>query len=165
VIIVDKLSMLTVKIGTVQDSVSLQELTSDSRLDFVRSRGSPTPIRSVSRSGVSVKRSDGEQEDRYSVGAFNGGGESNPQDDKGFMYVAEPGGPARRYQSFESATTRPRRTSFTPASRRGRGETQRGTHAGSLREANNESAYNLEIAWRYQRLFATGEYSTCRTSR
>lgn len=152
--------IFTIKMGQFKTPFSLQELTSSGRQEFVdrsitNAKFVPSRDTGVSVNGVTEDRKFG-----YSVGAFNGSGEAKVQEDQGLLYVARVWfDPFGEYKLSESANDDPNKNVFHVGFGVHTGEAQRGTAtAGVFENPDNESAYGVELAWRYRRFFATGEY-------
>lgn len=148
------------RIGQYKVPFGLQQLTSDTRQEFVdRSIADAKfdPARDVGFmvSGLFLGNKLG-----YQAGAFNGGGQNNPQDDRAFMYVARVVyDPFGEYKLIEGAVDNPDHNilHFGIAGRTG--EAMKGTAtAGVFTNVNNEDALGVEVAWKFRRFFAMGEY-------
>jgi len=148
------------RIGQYKVPFGLQELTSDTRQEFVdRSivNSKFTPSRDI---GLMLYGNAWDKKFGYQVGLFNGSGQNNPQEDQKEMYAARVWiDPLGEYKLFEAANdaTDKHILHFGLAYRGG--EVMRGTAtAGVFEDADNETAADLEVAWRWSRLFAMGEY-------
>jgi phosphate-selective porin len=155
-----KFPAATLRVGQYKVPFGLQELTSDTRLQFVdRSivNSKFTPSRDI---GLMLLGYAWERKFGYQVGLFNGSGQNNPQEDQKQMYAARVWiDPLGEYKLFESANdATPKNVLHIGLAYRG-GEVMRGTAtAGVFEDADNETAAAFEIAWRWSRLFAMGEY-------
>ncbi|HZE89486.1 MAG TPA: porin [Verrucomicrobiae bacterium] len=157
---VTKWNMATIKMGQFKTPFSLEEITSDTRLEFVDRSITDAKYAPSREQGFTLNGLTKDKKFGYNVGMFNGGGEAKPQDDQGLMYAGRAWwDPTGEYRLAESANDAPEKNIFHVGVAVRTGETQRGTAtAGVFENPNNETAYNLELAWRYHRLFATGEY-------
>jgi phosphate-selective porin OprO and OprP len=155
-----KFPAATLRAGQYKVPFGLQELTSDQRQEFVD--------RSIVNSKFSVSRDIGlmlygnawDKKFGYQVGLFNGSGQNNPQEDQKQMYAARVWiDPLGEYKLFETANdASDMHVLHVGLGYRG-GEVMRGTAtAGVFEDADNETAANFELAWRWSRLFAMGEY-------
>jgi phosphate-selective porin OprO and OprP len=148
------------KIGQYKVPFSLQQLTSDRRQEFVEralTDGKFAPGRDM---GVMLGGTTESKKFGYGVGAFNGGGESRQQDDQSLMYAARVWfDPLGEYKLSESANENVEKPVFHAGLGIRTGEAMKGTAtSGVVEDTNNETAWNLELAWRNARLFAAGEY-------
>ena len=150
----------TVRIGQWKVPFGLQQLTSDTRQEFVDrsiadAKFDPARDVGVMLSGLFLGNKLG-----YQAGAFNGGGQNNPQDDRSFMYaVRVTYDPLGEYKLIEGAVDHPEKNilHFGVAARTG--EAMKGTAtAGVFQNVNNEDALGVEVAWKFRRFFAMGEY-------
>ena len=97
----------------------------------------------------------------YQVGFFNGSGQNNPQEDqKADVRRPRLDRPDRASTSFPSPpTTRSDKNILHFGIGYRGGEVMKGTAtAGVFEGPDNETAANVEIAWRWSRLWAMGEY-------
>ncbi|MBI3450266.1 MAG: hypothetical protein HY049_15295 [Acidobacteria bacterium] len=155
-----KWNLFTIRMGQFKTPFSLQEITSDTRLQFVDRAITNTKYAPGRDIGFALGGLTKDRKLGYSAGMFNGAGESKPQEDQGLMYVGRAWwDPLGEYRTAESANDAPKKNIFHVGVAARTGEVHRGTAtAGVFENPNNESAYNLELAWRYKRMFATGEY-------
>ena len=155
-----KFPAATLRVGQYKVPFGLQELTSDTRQEFVD--------RSIVNSKFAVSRDIGlmllgnvwDKKFGYQVGLFNGSGQNNPQEDQKQMYAARVWiDPLGEYKLFEAANDASGKNVLHVGLGYRGGEVMRGTAtAGVFEDADNETAANFEIAWRWSRLFAMGEY-------
>ncbi len=149
-----------VRVGQYKVPFGLQELTSDTRQEFV-DRSIVNSKFSVSRDiGVMLYGNAWEKKFGYQAGFFNGSGQNNPQEDQKQMYAARIWiDPLGEYKIFESANdASAEHVLHFGLAYRG-GEVMRGTAtAGVFEDADNETAADLEVAWRWSRVYAMGEY-------
>ena len=150
----------TLRIGQYKVPFGLEQLTSDTRQEFVErsiADAKFAPARDVGAmvTGLFLGNKLG-----YQVGVFNGGGQNNPQDDRAFMYAARVVyDPFGEYKLIEGAVDDPENNilHFGIAARTG--EAMKGTAtAGVFTGVNNEDALGVEVAWKFHRFFAMGEY-------
>ena len=151
----------TLRAGQYKVPFGMQELTSDTRQEFVeRSIASAkfAPSRDVGLmlSGQFFKNN----KLGYQVAAFNGGGQNNPQEDRAFLYVARVVyDPLGEYKLYESATENPEQNILHFGLAYRTGEVAKGSAtAGVFTNVDNEDAAAFEVAWKYRRFFADGEY-------
>ena len=153
-----------VKVGQYKVPFSLQELTSSGRQQFVdraitNLKFVPARDMGVSLNGLFLDKTLG-----YAVGVFNGSGESRRQDDQGFLYAGRVyWNPLGEYKLAESAIENPEKAQLHIGLGYRTGEAVRGGDViediGTVfQDPDNQSAANLELAWKWGRFFATGEY-------
>lgn len=155
-----KWSAATLRVGQYKVPFGLQELTSDTRQEFVdRSivNAKFTPSRDI---GLMLYGYAWEKKFGYQVGLFNGSGQNNPQEDQKQMYAARVWiDPLGEYKLFESANDATKANIVHIGLGYRGGEVERGTATpGVFESPDNETAANFEIAWRWSRLWAMGEY-------
>ena len=160
VIEIDKNPLLVLKMGQFKSPFSLQELTSSGRQQFVdraitNAKFAPGRDQGFMLWGATEKKFFG-----YSAGVFNGGGEAKAQDDQGLMYVARVWiDPFGEYKLAESANDAPEKGILHAGLGLRAGEAIKGAPTpGVFEDPDDEIAYNLELAWKWRRWFATGEY-------
>jgi phosphate-selective porin OprO/OprP len=150
----------TLRAGQYKVPFGLQELTSDWRQEFVeRSIASAkfAPSRDV---GLMLTGQFFKNKLMYQIAGFNGAGQNDPQEDRAFMYagrlVYDPFG---EYKPIESATENPEKNILHFGLAYRFGEVPKGTAtAGVFTNVNDENAAAFEVAWKYRRFFAVGEY-------
>lgn len=152
----------TLRVGQYKTPFSLQEVTSDGRQQFVEraiTNGKFSPARDM---GVMLTGLSSEKRFGYGVGLFNGSGESRVQEDQGLLYVGRVWwDPFGEYKLSESANEAEERGVLHLGAGFHGGEAIRGTETiGVVEDVNDQTAWNLELAGRWKRLFATGEYFT-----
>ena len=150
----------TLRVGQYKVPFGLQELTADTRQEFVD--------RSIANAKFSVSRDIGlmllgnawERKFGYQVGFFNGSGQNNPQEDRMQMYAARVWiDPLGEYKLFEAADDATHKNILHIGLGYRGGEVMKGTATPGVFEGpDNETAADLEIAWRWSRLWAMGEY-------
>jgi phosphate-selective porin len=155
-----KFSAATFRIGQYKVPFGLQELTSDTKQEFVD--------RSIANSKFTLSRDIGlmlygnawEKKFGYQVGLFNGSGQNNPQEDQKFLYAARVWiDPLGEYKLFESGNDASSQHVLHLGFGYRGGEVMKGTATpGVFEDPNNETAWDFEAAWRWERLFAMGEY-------
>jgi phosphate-selective porin OprO/OprP len=150
----------TLRVGQYKVPFGLQQLISDWRQEFVE--------RSITDFKFSVGRDVGlmlygnawEKKFGYQVGVFSGAGQNNVQEDQQMLYAARVWvDPLGEYKLFESANdASSKHIVHVGLAYRG-GEVTKGTATpGVFDNPNNETAWDLEAAWRWKRLYATGEF-------
>jgi phosphate-selective porin OprO/OprP len=152
----------TLRAGQYKVPFGMQELTSDTRQEFVdRSIASAkfAPSRDVGLmlSGQFFKNTFG-----YQAAAVNGAGQNNPQDDRALMYIARVVyDPFGEYKLVEGAVDNPEKNQLHFGLAYHWGEVSRGfSSAGVFDRPNDEKALGFEVAWKFRRFFAMGEYFT-----
>lgn len=149
----------TLQVGQYKVPFSMQELTSDTRQQFV-DRGITNTFAPARDAGITLTGLVADGKFGYAVGAFNGAGESKGQDDQGLMVVGriwvDPLGKYRLSEGTVDAKDA-HELHFGAAFRTG--EADKGPSvAGVFEDPNDERALQFEAAWRFSRLFATFEY-------
>jgi len=150
----------TLRVGQYKIPFGLEELTSDTRLEFVErsiasAKFAPGRDLGVMLSGQFFKNTFG-----YQAAAFNGSGQNNPQDDKAFLYATRiVYDPLGEYKLIESAVDDPQKNLLHFGLAYRFGEVPRGlSSVGVFQDPNNETALGFEVAWKYKRFYAMGEY-------
>ena len=150
----------TVRVGQYKVPFGLQELTSDTRQEFVDrsiTNAKFAPSRDV---GVMLSGQFFEKKFGYQATVVNGAGQNNPQDDTSYMYVARVVyDPLGEYKIVEGAVDNPEKNILHfGVSYRG-GEVPRGLSSpGTVEDVNDETALGVELAWKFRRFSALGEY-------
>ena len=159
VIEIVKTEKAVLKMGQFKTPFSLQDLTSSGRQQFVDRAITNKKFAPGRDQGVQIGGLFAEKKFGYAAGVFNGSGESQVQDDKGMMWVARAWfDPLGEYKLHESAFDNPEKNVLHFGLGMRTGEAHRGLAVtGAFDDPDNETAYNLELAWRYRRFFATGE--------
>ncbi len=152
--------LATVRVGQFKAPFSLEELTPDTKQEFVD--------RAITNAKFSVGRDQGVMlsgltKDRklgYGVGIFNGSGESRAQEDQANLYVGRIWfDPLGEYKLSEGPVDAPEKPVFHVGAGVRTGEVAKGTAtAGVFESPDNETAWNLELAFARGRWFATGEW-------
>jgi len=160
VIEIEKSHLATLKLGQFKTPFSLQQLTSSGSQEFVDraitdKKFAPGRDQGAMLSGVTESKHFG-----YQAGVFNGGGEAAPQDDQGLMYVGRVWWDVfGAYKPSESANDNPENHVLHFGLSARTGEAAKGSVDPNIFEdLDNETAMGFEAAWKWQRLFATGEY-------
>lgn len=155
-----KSSLAITRLGQFKAPFSLQQLTSVFNLQFVDRAITDAKFVPGRDMGAMLTGSNAEKEFGYSVGLFNGSGESRVQEDEGHMAVARIWfDPMGEYKLFESANDDPEKATFHIGLAARAGEVQRGTATtGVFEDPNDETAYNVELAFRQRRFAASAEY-------
>jgi phosphate-selective porin len=163
--------MASVRVGQYKVPFSLQELVGDQYQQFVDR--SITNALAVSRdTGMMLHGTTTAKAFGYQAGVFNGSGESNRQDDQSLMYAARIWfDPFGEYQIREGSNDAPDKNLLHVGLAYRGGEAARGgdtypSGGSTLRvfeNADNQTALNLELGWKWKSLFATGEYFTVTT--
>jgi hypothetical protein len=150
----------TLRVGQFKTPFSLQELTSSGRQQFVDRAITNGKFAAGRDVGVMITGVAAEKRFGYSAGVFNGGGESRQQDDTGLLYVGRVWcDPLGEYKLLESANEAEEEGVFHVGLGLHAGEAIRGTESiGVVEDVNDQTAWSLELAGRWKRLSATGEY-------
>jgi hypothetical protein len=150
----------TLRAGQYKIPFGMQELTSDTRQEFVdRSIASAkfAPARDVGLmlSGLFFDKKFG-----YQAAIFNGAGQNNPQDDRAFLYAARiVYDPFGEYKLVEGAVDDPQTNQLHFGLAYRFGEVPRGlSSVGVFESPNDETAAGFEVAWKYKRYYLMGEY-------
>ncbi len=149
-----------VLVGQFKAPFGLQQLTSSGRLQFVDraitdAKFNPGREMGAMVSGTAVSRKVG-----YEAGVFNGSGESVRQNNRSHLWAGRvyvnPWGPYVLSEGASDAGTTP--VLHLGAGLRG-GEQIRGrTVGGIIEELDNQTAWNVELAYRRPRFHTTAEY-------
>lgn len=155
-----KVPLATVRMGQYKVPFSLQELTPDIRQEFVERAITDVKFAPARDLGVMLLGLTGNKALGYAAGVFNGGGEAKSQDDRSMLYAGRIfWDPLGEYKLSEGPVENPESGTilhFGLAARTG--EAARGTATtGVVQDPDNETAYNLECAWRWRSLWATAE--------
>jgi phosphate-selective porin len=149
-----------VSLGQFKAPFGLQQLTSSGRLQFVDraitdAKFNPSRDMGVMLSGTVVNRRVG-----YDVGIFNGSGESVRQNTRAHLWAARAYfQPLGTYALSEGGSDAPERPVLhVGAGVRGGKQIRGRTSAGLFERADNQNAFNLELAFKAPRLFATAEH-------
>jgi phosphate-selective porin len=150
----------TLRAGQYKIPFGLEEITPDTRLEFVErsiasAKFAPSRDIGLMLSGQFFKNTFG-----YQAAAFNGGGQNNPQDDKSFLYVTRiVYDPLGEYKLIEGAVDDPQKNLLHFGLAYRFGEVPRGlSSVGVFQDPNNETALGFEVAWKFKRFYAMGEY-------
>ena len=150
----------TVRVGQYKVPFGMQELTSDTRQEFVdrsitNAKFAPSRDVGVMLSGLFFDKKLG-----YQAAVVNGGGQNNPQDDASFMYVARlVYDPLGEYKLIEAAVDDPEKNILHFGVAYRGGEVPRGfSSVGVVEDVDDETALGVEVAWKYRRFSAMGEY-------
>lgn len=154
-----KAPLASVRFGQFKVPFSLQELTADTGQMFVdraiTNVFAPARDAGLMLLGITESKLFG-----YSVGFFNGAGENNPQNNEAVMYAARVWfDPMGEYKLNEGTSDAPAKNLFHVGLGYRGGKYQKGLNLPTTFEnPDNEDAANLELAWKFKRFFATGEY-------
>jgi phosphate-selective porin OprO/OprP len=146
--------------GQFKAPFGLQQLTSSGRLQFVDraitdAKFNPGRDMGVMLSGTAAARKVG-----YDVGLFNGSGESVRQNTKAHLWVAraylQPFGAYAYSESAVDADEKP--VLHLGVAARGGKQIRGRTATGVVEDADDQSAYGLEVAFKAPRFYSTAEY-------
>jgi phosphate-selective porin len=150
----------TVRAGQYKVPFGMQQVTSDTRQEFVDrsiadAKFAPARDVGVMLSGLFLDKKLG-----YQAAVFNGAGQNNPQDDRGFLYVGRIAyDPLGEYRLIEGAVDNPEKSTLHFALAYRLGEVPRGlSSVGTTTHVNNENALGFEFAWKLRRFYAMAEY-------
>lgn len=152
--------LAVLKLGQFKVPFSLQELTSSGRQQFVDRAITNAKFAPARDTGLALTGTTSNKLFGYAVGAFNGSGESRQQEDEALLWAARIWfDPLGEYKLTESAADAPDRAIFHVGVGYRTGEAIRGTATpGVVEDPDDQSAWNLELAFTRKRFFATGEY-------
>jgi phosphate-selective porin OprO/OprP len=147
-------------VGQFKAPFGLQQLTSSGRLQFVDRAITDAKFNPSRDMGVMLSGSAAGRRVGYDVGVFNGSGESIRQNTRAHLWAARayfhPLGP---YALSEGAADAPARAVLhVGAGVRGGKQIRSRTTTGVFERADDQSAVNLELAFKAPRLFATAEH-------
>lgn len=152
----------TVRAGQYKVPFGFEELTSDTRQEFVdrsiaSAKFAPARDMGLMLSGQFFKNKLG-----YQASAFNGAGQNNPQDDRALLYAARVVyDPLGEFKLLGGAVDDPQKNLLHFGLAYRLGEVPRGlSSVGVYQNPNDETALGFEVAWKYKRFSAMGEYFT-----
>jgi phosphate-selective porin len=157
-----KFSAATLRVGQYKVPFGMQQLTPDFREEFADRSIADAKFDPARDIGVELYGYAWDRKFGYQASITNGSGQDNPQEDQKQMYAARVWiDPLGEYKLFESANdANPKNILHFGLAYRG-GEVMRGTATpGVFENPDNETAAAVEIAWRWSRLYAMGEYFT-----
>lgn len=154
----DKTSWAAFRMGQFKAPFSMQELTGD-ELQMFTDRAI-TNVFAVQRDqGAQLSGGTKNRLFNYAVGMFNGSGDAKAQEDKKLLWVGRVWfDPIGEYRLSEGAPEMPEHNMLHFGIAARTGEIQRRGQTGVFEDPNNQTAWNLEAAWKYGRWFATAEY-------
>lgn len=154
----------SVMMGQFKAPFGLQQLTSSGRQQFVDraitdSKFTPGRDMGILLSGTAAGRKLG-----YAGGAFNGAGESRLQNNRGQLWVGRVYfNPFGQYRLAEGASEGPDRPQLHLGFGARTGKQIRGrTATGVFENPNNQTAYDVELAFKALRFYGTAEYFAMR---
>jgi len=150
----------TVRVGQYKVPFGMQQLVPDTRQEFVDRSIADAKFAPARDVGVMLLGQFFDKKFGYQASVVNGGGQNNPQDDRGVMYGARiVYDPLGEYKLVEGATDNPEKNVLHFGVAYRGGEVPRGlATVGNFEDPNDETAFGVEIAWKYKRFFAMGEY-------
>jgi len=150
----------TLRAGQYKIPFGMQELVSDTRQQFVdrsiaNAKFAPSRDVGVMLSGLFLDNKLG-----YQAAIFNGAGQNNPQDDGAYLYAARfVYDPLGEFKLIESAVDDPQKNLVHIGLAYRGGEVPKGlSSTGTFEDVNDETALGLEVAWKFRRFYAMGEY-------
>ena len=150
----------TLRAGQYKIPFGMQELTSDTRQEFVDRSIASTKFAPARDIGLMLSGLFFDKKFGYQAGAFNGAGQNNPQDDRALLYavrvVYDPFG---EYKLVEGAVDDSQKNQLHFGVAYRLGEVPRAlSSVGVFESPNDETALGFEVAWKYRRFYAMGEY-------
>jgi phosphate-selective porin OprO and OprP len=146
--------------GQFKAPFGLQQMTSSGRLQFVDRAITDAKFNPGRDMGVMVSGTVAERRVGYDVGVFNGAGESLRQTTETPLWVArayfDPFGPYTLSES--SADASEKAVLHLGVAARGGKQIRGRTAAGVVEQADNQSAYDVEFAFKARRFYSTAEY-------
>ena len=157
-----KFPAATLRVGQMKVPFSLQGLTSDWKLELVDRSIADFKFGVGRDMGLMLYGNAWEKKFGYQVGVWDGAGQNNLQEDQKLLYGARVWiDPLGEYKLFESANDDSSKHILHIGLAYRGGEVMRGTAtAGVFESPDNETAIGFEAAWRWQSLYALGEYFT-----
>lgn len=157
---VTRLRMASVRMGQYKVPFSVQELTSDTRQEFIERAITNLKFAAGRDQGVMLWGATADKRFGYQAAVFNGGGEGRNQDDQGLMYVAHAWtAPFGEYKLSEGPVDNTDKFILYVGSGYRTGEAARGTATpGVFENVDDETAWNAEAAVRFWRCYGTAEY-------
>jgi phosphate-selective porin len=145
--------------GQFKAPFGLQQLTSSGRLQFVDRAITDAKFNPGREMGVMVSGTAAERKFGYDVGLFNGSGESVRQNTRAHLWVARAYfQPLAPYTLAESAVDSGDKASLhIGVGARGGKQIRGRTTSGVVEDADDQSAYNLELAYKARRFYSTAE--------
>lgn len=155
-----KSAKATLRAGQFKIPFGMQELVSDTRQEFVDRSITSTKFAPSRDVGLQLGGTFFEKKLGYQVAVVNGGGQNNPQDDEAFLYAARVVyDPFGEFKLVESATENPDGNLLHFGLAYRGGEVPRGlSSVGVFEDPDDETTLGAEVAWKYKRFFAVGEY-------
>ena len=147
-------------VGQFKAPFGLQQIISSGRLQFVDRAITDTKFNPGREMGLMLSGTAAARKFGYDVGLFNGSGESIRQNTSTPLWVAraylQPLGPHALSESSVDAADKP--TLHLGVAARGGKQIRGRTAAGVVEDADNQSAFDVEFAYRSRRFFSTAEY-------
>jgi phosphate-selective porin len=152
----------TLRAGQYKIPFGLEELTPDARLEFIERSIASAKFAPSRDLGLMLSGQFFEKKFGYQVAVFNGSGQNNPQDDRSLLYAARVVyDPLGEYKMVEGAVDNPEKNQLHFGLAYRFGEVPRGfSSVGVFESPNDEQALGYEVAWKFRRYFAMGEYFT-----
>jgi hypothetical protein len=149
-----------IAVGQFKAPFGLQQLVSSGRQQFVDRAITDAKFAPAREMGAMFAATAASRKIGYEVGVFNGSGESIRQNNRSHLWTARvfvnPLGP---YTLSEGAIDSPARPVLHIGVGARTGEQIRGRSPVSIFEgADNQTAFNVEVAYKAPRIFGTGEY-------
>jgi phosphate-selective porin OprO/OprP len=149
-----------VQAGQFKAPFGLQQITSSGRLQFVDRAITDAKFNPGRDIGVMLSGTFAERRAGYDAGVFNGAGESLRQNNRSHLLVGrlfvQPLGPYALSESSVEAPTKP--VVHVGAAARSGKQIRGRTTTGVIEEADNQTAVNLEFAFKAPRVYSTAEY-------
>jgi len=157
---VSRYRMAAVRVGQYKVPFSIQEITSDTRQEFIERAITNNKFASGRDQGLMLWGATADKRFGYQAAVFNGGGEGRSQDDEQLMSVARVWtAPFGEYKLSEGPLENTDRFILEAGAAYRTGEASRGTATpGVTEDVDDESAWNAEACARFWRLYGTAEY-------
>jgi phosphate-selective porin OprO/OprP len=150
--------LVSVRAGQYKVPFGLQEQAPDWGQEFVDRSLANAAFAPSRDAGVMVTGTGREKTLGYAAGVFNGAGESRVQNNSAVMWVARVwADPLGEYKLAESAVDAPLKSNLHVGLAVRGGDIMKGGTAGVVQDVNDQTAVGLELAWKWQRVFLTGE--------
>jgi phosphate-selective porin len=149
-----------ISFGQFKVPFGLQELTSSMRQQFVDRAITDSKFNPARDMGVMLSGSLLDRRVGYDVGLFNGSGESIRQNNQGHLWAArafyDPWGPYTVSEGSIDAGERP--VLHLGVGVHGGKQIRGRSTAGAIEDPDNQTAFNLEFAYKAPRFYSTAEY-------
>ncbi len=150
--------LVAVRAGQYKVPFGLQEQAPDTGQEFVDRSLANAAFAPSRDAGVMLTGTGRGKKLGYAIGVFNGSGESKVQNNRALMWAARLwADPLGEYKLAESAVeAQPKGSLHVGLAVRGC-DAMKGGKSGVVQDVNRQTAVGLELAWKWQRVFLTGE--------